>query len=69
MGAAFHSDTIFAKGRGESERRSDTLFGLPKNCERKRETEGRGGSAILSNTYTHSNGDGPSKKLHGRVPR
>ena len=43
MGAAFHSDTIFAKGRGESERRSDTLFGLPKNCERKGETEGREG--------------------------
>ena len=37
MGAAFHSDTIFAKGREE---RSDTLFGLPKNCEKKRETEG-----------------------------
>ena len=59
----------------KEEGRSDTLFGLPKNCEKKgeRETEQRGhqlrGSAILSNTYTHSNGDGPSKKLHNRVSR
>ena len=51
-GRCFSFRYNLCKGERSERRRSDTLFGLPKNCERKREIEGE--DRPFYRTLTHT---------------